>query len=74
MSKFVEHLRKSGIGLDTAVKAYNEAVGSLESRVLPAGRRFKDLGAVRADIPPIEPLDRQVRQPGPPDDSQCEGP
>jgi DNA recombination protein RmuC len=74
LSKFVEHLRKSGIGLDTAVKAYNEAVGSLESRVLPAGRRFKDLGAVRADIPPIEPLDRQVRQPGPPDDSQCEGP
>lgn len=63
LSKFVEHLRKTGIGLDTAVKSYNESIGSLESRVLPAGRRFKELGAVITDLPNPEPIDRQVREP-----------
>ena len=63
LSKFVEHLRKTGVGLDNAVKGYNEAIGSLESRVLPAGRRFKELGAVTTDLPNPEPLDRQVREP-----------
>ena len=45
LSVFVGHLGKVGTSLDRAVVAYNGAVGSLESRVLPQARRFQDLGA-----------------------------
>jgi DNA recombination protein RmuC len=41
-------------GLEKALDGYNRSVGSLESRVLPAARRFKELGA--APGPDIEEL------------------
>ena len=54
-----ETLRRS---LDGATAAYNNAMGSLESRVLVAARRFKDLSASAPEIPLIEPLDRTARR------------
>ncbi|MBN1426638.1 DNA recombination protein RmuC [Candidatus Fermentibacteria bacterium] len=67
----VEHLARVGRGLDTALDAYNSAVGSLETRVLVSARRFKELGAgVAKEIDALEPVDRARRQlsgePGPP--------
>jgi len=51
-----------GDKLGKATSAYNKAVGSLESRVLPTARRFRDLGVgTTADIPPLEPIDEQPR-------------
>jgi DNA recombination protein RmuC len=42
------HLGKLHKSLTSSVEAYNDAVGSLESRVLVTARRFPDLGVVGA--------------------------
>lgn len=41
----VEHFQEIGGSLGKAVKSYNQAVSSFESRILPTSRRFKALGA-----------------------------
>lgn len=59
---FAEHMARVGTGLGNAVNAYNQAVGSLESRVLPAARLFRELGAGTGDeIPEMTPVDRTPR-------------
>lgn len=45
IATLVDHFSKVGTSLGKAVESYNAAVASFESRVLPAARRFKDLGA-----------------------------
>jgi DNA recombination protein RmuC len=57
------HFEGVGKGLRRATDAFNQAVGSMESRVLPAARRFRELGAASGDdIPALEPLDVQPRE------------
>jgi len=46
---FLRHFSKAGRQLNSAVNAYNEAIGSAESRVLPQLRRFQELGAASDD-------------------------
>lgn len=45
LATLVAHFEDLGGGLRTAVRAYNSAIGSFESRVLVAARRFSELGA-----------------------------
>jgi DNA recombination protein RmuC len=63
MRVFAGHIATVGKRLDSATEAYNQAVGSLESRVLPTARRFQELGAAGgAEIEEIEPVDTRARQ------------
>lgn len=48
------HLGKLGSSMETTVKHYNSLVGSLEHKVLPQSRRFKELGADSAKEHPAE--------------------
>jgi DNA recombination protein RmuC len=60
-----EHVQRLGKRLGGAVDAYNQAVGSLETRVLVSARRFADHGVVGQDkqIAPIDPIDVVPRTP-----------
>ena len=62
MAVLTDHLNEIGQALGKSVGAYNKAVGSLESRVLPATRKFKDLGiSSDKDIALLEACDSEPR-------------
>jgi DNA recombination protein RmuC len=57
-----EHFAGVGKGLDKAVSRYNDAVASLEGRVLVAARRFPALGvSAKHEIPEMSPVERSTR-------------
>jgi DNA recombination protein RmuC len=43
------------------VSTYNQAVGSLESRVLVSARRLNQLGVVESDLEPPQPVEQTTR-------------
>lgn len=62
LATLTEHFAKVGRGLETAVKSYNETVGSLETRVLPSARKFREHGVSPAgELAPLNVVDRGVR-------------
>jgi DNA recombination protein RmuC len=62
LATLTEHFAKVGRGLETAVRSYNETVGSLETRVLPSARKFKEHGISPAgELAPLSVVDRSVR-------------
>ncbi len=62
------HFDSVGTALGRAVNAYNAFVGSMETRVLPSARRFRDLGAASGDeIAPLAPIEQAARQPDAPE-------
>lgn len=60
---FTRHLQRVGNSLTKATESYNDAVGSLETRVMPSARRFESL-AVATDqaMPGVSPIDVSSRQ------------
>jgi DNA recombination protein RmuC len=64
LAVFGEHLGRLGKLLGGSVDAFNKAVGSLEQQVMPAARRFPDLGLrVNREIEPIDPVGNLARIP-----------
>ncbi len=57
-----EHMQGVGKNLGQATEAYNRAVGSLETRVLPQARKFAALGAgSKDDIPELDAVESVPR-------------
>jgi DNA recombination protein RmuC len=64
LAVFGEHLGRLGKSLGNSVDSFNKAVGSLEQQVLPAARRFPELGLrVNRELEPMEQIDILARVP-----------
>jgi DNA recombination protein RmuC len=61
LSTMGAHVSKLGRSLDTAVRSFNETVGSLERQVLPQARRFEQHGITGIAPPELTPIERQTR-------------
>jgi DNA recombination protein RmuC len=55
------NMDKLGRALTSTVAAYNQTVGSLESRVLVSARRLSQLGVVDAELPSPAPVEEVAR-------------
>jgi DNA recombination protein RmuC len=69
MAVMSDRLGKVGDSIEKSVKSYNDLVGSVESRVLPQARRFKELGAGDTGIEIAAPqqIETAPRQLAPPE-------
>jgi len=68
LAKLGEHWASVGKNLGQAVKAYNEATGSLESRVMVSARKFEELhvapeGKKLPELNPVEQAPRALQMP-----------
>ena len=61
------HLTRLGRAIEGAATAYNQTVGSLETRVLVSARRFADLGVVEGDLDTPSPVDPRLATVGAPE-------
>ena len=65
VATFTEHFSKIGDGLGAANRAFNQAVGSYESRIRPAGEKIQKLGGAVAgkELADVQPLETTLRLP-----------
>jgi DNA recombination protein RmuC len=61
----LEHVRRMGSSIDSAVSHYNKLVGSLEGRVLVSARRLADHGISETALPTLAPITQRTREPAP---------
>jgi DNA recombination protein RmuC len=63
INTLVKHFDDLGTALAKAIASYNKAIGSMESRVLPSIRKFKELGVTTSagEIPELEQIDQTTR-------------
>ncbi len=57
------HFAKLGANIDNVVGSYNQAIGSLETRVLVTARKISELGArTDKELPDVDPVDKRPRE------------
>jgi DNA recombination protein RmuC len=62
LGTFGEHLMRVGKSLDASVGAYNKAVGSFDSRILPSARKFTELGiSAKSELTEPDQIERTAR-------------
>ena len=59
----IKPIADAGDKLGKAVDAYNQAIGSMESRLMPALRKLKDSAVASEETPTLEPLEQNPRLP-----------
>jgi len=62
LSTMGHHFDRVGRGLASSVKAYNEAVGSMETRVMASARKFRDLKVTNEVLDEVKAVEETVRQ------------
>ncbi len=60
---FAQHFAGIGLSLQRATEAYNKSIASMESRVLPQGRKIKELASLPdAELPEIQAVEIAPRE------------
>jgi DNA recombination protein RmuC len=63
LATFISHLKSLETNLGRSVKSYNDAVGSLETRILPSARKFEALGIQgKKEIETVKPVETALRE------------
>ena len=60
---FIHHLTEVGRSLAKSIEGYNKAIASLERRLLPAARRFQEMGVSTSDLVSPSTIDTQPTLP-----------
>ena len=55
------HFDKVGRSLTASVRAYNDAVGSIEGRVFPTARKLRELHVTDKKLAPVTPVEAAIR-------------
>ena len=69
LETFIDHLADLGKSLNRAAEAYNQAIGSLERRLLPSARRLQEAGVSSSAIEPPSAIEARATLPSPPGES-----
>lgn len=59
---WARHINEIGVSLGKSIEAYNRAVGSMEARIVPSVRKFKELGVTaQEEIPELKKVEQMSR-------------
>ena len=72
LARMSSHLDQVGRSLNATVGHYNQAVGSLESRVLVSARKFAEMGVTDDELPAPRQVESTSRSVGTPDGVRTE--
>ena len=74
LATFTSYMSKLGKNLNNSITQYNSAVSSFDSRILPAARKFVEMGVEsKKEVEDISQIEKIAKQPQPTNDKDQEG-